>query len=46
MSVIVSSLWGTVIQRFIPSILEYPREVVSALDSCPKIIRREQVQEH
>ena len=27
---------GTVVQRFISSILEYPSEVVSALDSCQK----------
>ena len=36
MSVIVQSLLGTVVQRFIPSILETPSEVVSALDSCQK----------
>ena len=36
MSVRVSSLWRTVIQRFISSTLDYPREVVSVLDSCSK----------
>ena len=36
MSVIMQSLLGTVVQRFIPSILETPSEVVSALDSCQK----------
>ena len=36
MSVIVQSLLGTVVQRFIPSILENPSEVVSVLDSCQK----------
>ena len=36
MSVIVQSLLGAVVQRFIPSILEYPSEIVSVLDSCSK----------
>ena len=35
-SVIVQSLLGTVVQRFIPLILEYSSEVVSALDLCQK----------
>ena len=46
MSVIVQSLLGTVVKRFIPSILEYPSEVVSALVSCQKkVIRKEQEQQ-
>ena len=34
MSIIVQFLLGTVVQRFIPSILEYPSEVVSEVVSC------------
>ena len=41
MSVIVQSLLGTVVQRFIPSILEYPSEVASVLDSCQKTLSGE-----
>ena len=46
MLVIVQSLLGTVVQRCIPSILEYSSEVVSALDSCQKkVIRRQKEQQ-
>ena len=41
MSVIVQSLVGTVVQRFIPSILEHLSEVVSALDSYQEKISGE-----
>ena len=41
MLVIAQSLLGKMFQCFIPSILEYSSEVVSALDSCQKKLSRE-----